>query len=66
MLHAAPAFLPKTPYSVLLTSATQELSPTKIRQSIADLVGQDRLTEADMLSPEALQQVGVKPALKVA
>jgi hypothetical protein len=66
MLHAAPAFLAKTPYSALLTSATQELSPTKIRQSIADLVGQDRLTEADMLSPEALQQVGVNPAFKVA
>ena len=46
MLHAAPAFLAKTAYSVLLTSATQELSPTKIRQSIADLVGQDRLTGA--------------------
>lgn len=46
MLHAAPAFLAKTAYSALLTSATQELSPIKIRQSIADLVGQDRLTGA--------------------
>ena len=56
MLHAAPAFLAKTSYSALLTSATQELSPTKIRQSIADLVGQNRLAEADLLSHEALQR----------
>jgi len=56
MLHAAPAFLAKTSYSALLASATQELSPTKIRQSIADLVGQNRLTEADTLSHEAMQR----------
>jgi hypothetical protein len=56
MLHAAPAFLAKTSYSALLASATQELSPTKIRQSIADLVGQNRLTEADALSHEAMQR----------
>jgi hypothetical protein len=56
MLHAAPAFLAKTSYSALLTSASQELSPAKIRQSIADLVGQSRLTEADLLSHEALQR----------
>ena len=56
MLHAAPAFLAKTSYSGLLTSATQELSPTKIRQSIADLVGQNRLNDADVLSHEALQR----------
>ncbi len=56
MLHAAPAFLAKTSYSALLASATQELSPAKIRQSIADLVGQSRLTEADLLSHEALQR----------
>lgn len=56
MLHAAPAFLAKTSYSALLTSATQELSPAKIRQSIADLVGQNRLMEADTLSNEAMQR----------
>ena len=56
MLHAAPAFLAKTSYSALLTSASQELSPAKIRQSIADLVGQSRLTEADLLSHEALHR----------
>jgi hypothetical protein len=56
MLHAAPAFIAKTSYSALLTSATQELSPAKIRQSIADLVGQNRLAEADMLSHEAMQR----------
>ena len=56
MLHTAPAFLAKTSYSALLTSATQALSPAKIRQSIADLVGQERLTEADSLSSEALQR----------
>ena len=56
MLHAAPAFLAKTSYSALLTSATQELSPAKIRQSIADLVGQNRLADADLLSHEALQR----------
>ncbi len=56
MLHAAPAFLAKTSYSALLASATQELSPAKIRQSIADLVGQNRMTEADVLSHEALQR----------
>ena len=56
MLHAAPAFLAKASYSALLTSATQELSPAKIRQSIAELVGQNRLAEADTLSNEALQR----------
>ncbi len=56
MLHAAPAFLAKTSYSALLASATQELSPTKIRQSIADLVGQNRLIDADVLSHEAMQR----------
>ena len=56
MLHAAPAFLAKTSYSALLASATQELSPAKIRQSIADLVGQNRLVDADLLSHEALQR----------
>lgn len=55
MLHAA-LIRPQTPYSALLASATQELSPSKIRQSIADLVGQNRLTEADALSHEALQR----------
>lgn len=54
MLHAAPAFLAQTSYAALLASATQALSPTKIRQSIADLVGQNRLAEADTLSHEAL------------
>ena len=56
MLHAAPAFLAKTSYAALLTSASQELSPAKIRQSIADLVGQNRLTEADTLSHEAFHR----------
>lgn len=56
MLQAAPAFLTKSSYSALLSSATQELSPAKIRQSIADLVGQNRLAEADALSNEALQR----------
>lgn len=56
MLQAAPAFLAKTSYSALLTSATQELSPAKIRQSIADLVGQNRLADADLLSYEAMQR----------
>lgn len=56
MLHAAPALLAKTSYSALLASATQELSPTKIRQSIADLVGQNRLADADLLSHEAMQR----------
>lgn len=56
MLQAAQAFLAKTSYSDLLTSATQELSPAKIRQSIADLVGQNRLADADLLSHEAMQR----------
>ena len=56
MLHAIPDFLTHTPYSGLLTTASQELSPAKIRQSIADLVGQNRLTEADVLSHEAMQR----------
>jgi len=56
MLQTAPAFLSKTTYSALLNSASQELSPAKIRQSIADLVGQNRLTEADSLSNEALRR----------
>jgi hypothetical protein len=56
MLHAAPAYLAKTSYSALLAKATQELSPAKIRQSIADLVGQNRLSDADLLSHEAMQR----------
>ena len=56
MLQAATDFLGKTTSSALLPSASQELSPTKIRQSIADLVGQNRLTEADSLSHEALRR----------
>lgn len=56
MLHTVPNFLSKTSYAALLASATQELSPAKIRQSIADLVGQNRLTEADLLSHEAMQR----------
>lgn len=56
MLQAAPTFLSKTTYSALLNSASQELSPAKIRQSIADLVGQNRLAEAEALSLEALQR----------
>jgi hypothetical protein len=56
MLQATTEFLGKTTYSALFTSASQELSPTKIRQSIADLVGQNRLTEADSLSREALSR----------
>lgn len=56
MLHVAPAFLAKYSYSALLTSATKELSPAKIRQSIADLVGQNRLDDANLLSHEALQR----------
>jgi hypothetical protein len=56
MLHAAPTFMAKTPFSALLTNATQELSPGKIRQSIAELVGQNRLADADLLSHEAMQR----------
>ncbi|MFY9183425.1 MAG: hypothetical protein WBJ45_04205 [Limnohabitans sp.] len=56
MLHAAPAFRSKTTYSALLASATQELSPVKIRQSIADLVSENRLADADLLSHEAIQR----------
>jgi hypothetical protein len=56
MLQAAPTFLSKTTYSALLNSASQELSPAKIRQSIADLVGQNHLAEAEALSLEALQR----------
>lgn len=56
MHHLAPAFVAKTTYSALLNSATQELSPSKIRQSIADLVGQNRLADADLLSHEAMQR----------
>jgi hypothetical protein len=52
----APAIKGNLSYSALLTSATQELSPAKIRQSIADLVGQNRLNDADLLSHEALQR----------
>lgn len=53
MLHATTSTLARTAYSALLSSASQELSPIKIRQSIADLVGQNRLAEADTLSNEA-------------
>lgn len=56
MLRAAPAFFAQPSHAALLASATQELSPTKIRQSIADLVGQNRLEEADSLSLESLKR----------
>ncbi len=56
MLHAATAFLAKNSYSAPLANTTQELSPAKIRQSIADLVEQNRLSDADLLSHEALQR----------
>jgi len=56
MLLAAPTFFAKPSHSALLALATQELSPTKIRQSIADLVGQNRIEEADTLSFEALKR----------
>lgn len=57
MLHTAPALMANnTAYSALLVIASKELSPARIRQSIADLVGQNRLAEADLLSYEALQR----------
>jgi hypothetical protein len=56
MLLAAPTFFTQPSHSALLSLATQELSPTKIRQSIADLVGQNHLQEADTLSFEALKR----------
>lgn len=56
MLLAAPTFLTQPSHSALLSLATQELSPTKIRQSIADLVGQNHMEEADTLSFEALKR----------
>lgn len=54
MINVASVQLTPTPFSALLTSACQELSPSKIRQSIADLVRQNCLKEADALSREAL------------
>ena len=54
MLQAAPKSVSPLPYSALLSRASQELSPVKIRESIAELVGQNRLDEADLLSHEAL------------
>jgi uncharacterized protein HemY len=56
MLLAAPTFFAQPSHSALLSLATQELSPTKIRQSIADLVGQNQMEEADTLSFEALKR----------
>jgi tetratricopeptide (TPR) repeat protein len=56
MLHAAPTQFAKSTHSALLALAAQELSPGKIRQSIADLVGQNRVEEADTLSLEALKR----------
>ncbi len=56
MLLAAPNFFATPSHTALLALATQELSPTKIRQSIADLVGQNRVEEADTLSLEALKR----------
>ena len=56
MLLAAPSFFAQPSHSALLSLATQELSPTKIRQSIADLVGQNHMEEAETLSSEALKR----------
>lgn len=54
MLHASEAFLSPTPCSTLVNSVTPAVSPAGIRQSIADLVAQNRLSEADALSEQAL------------
>ena len=56
MLLAAPSVFAQPSHSALLSLATQELSPAKIRQSIADLVGQNHIEEADTLSLEALKR----------
>ena len=56
MLLAAPSFFAQPSHTALLSLATQELSPTKIRQSIADLVGQNQMEEANTLSFEALKR----------
>lgn len=57
MLQAAHSSLASTSYSALFHSATDNLSPAKIRQSIADLVAQNRLPEADRLSLVALEHL---------
>ena len=56
MQLATPSFIAQTSHSALLSQASQELSPSKIRQSIADLVGQNHIEEADTLSFEALKR----------
>lgn len=56
MLQTAPTVLNNMTYAKLLVSASQALSPTAIRRSIADLIGQDRLSEADALSCEAMMR----------
>lgn len=56
MLRATPTPFIQASYSALLSLATQELSPIKIRQHIADLVGDNRLEEADILSLESLKR----------
>lgn len=56
MLRATPTQFVQPSYSALLSLATQELSPSKIRQYIADLVGDNRLEEADALSLESLKR----------
>jgi len=56
MLHASPVFLAPTAHSALLASTTPVLSPARMRQTIADLVAQNNLNEADALSQDALQE----------
>jgi len=56
MLQTATTVLNNMSYPKLLMNATQALSPADIRRSIADLIGQDRLLEADALSSEALKR----------
>lgn len=54
MLDAAPALSAHASYPTLLASTPEEISPGEIRQFIADLVRQNRLNDADLLSQAVL------------
>lgn len=56
MLQAAPTFAAPFDYPVFSEPRPHRLTPARIRQSAADLVAQQRLAEADLLTHEAMQR----------
>lgn len=54
MLQSTQTFAAPFDYSVFAETPRQRVTPASIRQSAADLVAQNRLSEADLLTHEAM------------